>query len=91
MLSPDGKLLYVAGGLGRSVITVDIAGKKVSRSIDDVGGRPCGIAISRDGKTLYTANGPSNDVAIIDAASGQVGKRVKVEGGPWGLVLAAPP
>jgi YVTN family beta-propeller protein len=91
VLSPDGKLLYVTGGAGRSVVALDVAGKKLARAFDDVGSRPRGIAISRDGKTIYTANGPSNDVAVIDTASGTVGKRVRVDGGPWGLVLAASP
>ena len=84
---PDGKLLYVTTGAGRSVLIVDPAKKAVVGTIDGVGGFPRGIAISRDGKKLYTANGPSNDVAIIDVASKKVESRVSVPGAPWAIVL----
>jgi YVTN family beta-propeller protein len=86
-LSPDGKRLYVSGGLGRSVYVVDVSSRKVIRAIDQVGQAPRGIGVGRDGKTLFTANGPSNDVAILDAAAGTVVKRVAVAGAPWGLVV----
>jgi YVTN family beta-propeller protein len=86
-LSPDGKLLFVSGGLGRSILVVDVAKQKVVRAIDEVGQVPRGIGIQRDGKKLFTANGPSNDVSIVDVASGKVEKRVAVGGAPWGLVV----
>ena len=87
-LSPDGKLLFVSGGLGRSIFVVDVARRKVARAVDDVGQLPRGIAVAGDGKRLYTANGPSNDVSIVDVAAGKVVKRVAVGGGPWGVVVA---
>ena len=62
VFSPDGKLLYVTTGPGRSVLIVDPAKKAASAAIDGVGWFPRGIAISPDGKKLYTANGPSDDV-----------------------------
>jgi len=86
-LSPDGKRLYVSGGLGRSVFVVDVVRRKVVGAIDQVGQAPRGIAVGRDGKTLFTANGPSNDVSIVDAAACKVVKRVGVAGAPWGLVV----
>jgi YVTN family beta-propeller protein len=88
VLSPDGKLIYVTTGAGRSVLIVDLAKKAVVGTIDGVGAFPRGIAISADGKKLYTANGPSNDVAIIDVASKKVEARVAVPGAPWGIVVA---
>ena len=85
--SPDGKLLYVTTGPGRSVLIVDPAKKAAVGAIDGVGWFPRGIAISPDGKKLYTANGPSDDVSIIDLASKKVEATVAVPGGPWGIVV----
>ena len=87
VLSPNGKVLFVSGGLGQSILVVDLPRRKVVRAIDKVGQFPRGIGISRDGKKLFTANGPSNDVAIIDVASGKVETRVPVPGAPFGLVV----
>ncbi|MGC4094469.1 MAG: beta-propeller fold lactonase family protein [Polyangiaceae bacterium] len=87
VLSPDGKWLYVSTGRGGSVAIVDVAARRVSGLISDVGARPWGIAVSADGKRLFTANGPSNDVSIIDVAARKVERRVAVGGSPWGLVI----
>ena len=87
VFSPDGKLLYVTTGPGRSVLIVDPAKKAAVGAIDGVGWFPRGIAISPDGKKLYTANGPSDDVSIIDLASKKVEATVAVPGGPWGIVV----
>lgn len=87
VFSPDGKLLYVTTGPGRSVLIVDPAKKAAVGTIDGVGWFPRGIGISPDGKKLYTANGPSDDVSIIDLASKKVEASVAVPGGPWGIVV----
>jgi YVTN family beta-propeller protein len=87
VLSPAGDILFVSGGLGRSILVVDVTHRKVVRAIDEVGQAPRGIGIARDGKKLFTANGSSNDVSIVDVASGKVDKRVSVIGAPWGLVV----
>jgi YVTN family beta-propeller protein len=88
VLSPDGKILYVTNGPGRSVAFVDLEKKTVAAVVDGVGTFPRGIAISPDGKKLYTANGPSNDVAVIDVATKKVEARIPVPGAPWGVTLA---
>jgi YVTN family beta-propeller protein len=87
-LSPDGKLLYVSCGRGEAVAVIDVAARKMVRILEGVGARPWGIDVSAEGKTIYTANGPSNDVSIIDATTGKVTTRVKIDGLPWGLVVA---
>jgi YVTN family beta-propeller protein len=88
VVSPDSKQVYVSTGRGESVAVVDVAGRKVVKLIDGVGGRPWGIGVSADGKKVFTANGPSNDVSVIDVGSGTVERRIKVGGSPWGLVVA---
>ena len=54
---------------------IDVASRKLLRTIEGVGTRPWGIALSADGSKLYTANGPSGDVAIVDVATGKVEKK----------------
>jgi YVTN family beta-propeller protein len=88
VLSTDGRFLYVSCGRGGSVAVVDTESRKQVRSLDGVGDRPWGIAISRDGSRLYTANGPSLDLSIIDIATGNVDRRVHIGGLPWGVALA---
>jgi YVTN family beta-propeller protein len=87
-ISPDGSFVFVSLGRAQSIAVIDVKGRKLVRTIDNVGGRPWGIAIGADGKTLYTANGPSGDVSIVDVASGTVTARIKTGGSPWGAVFA---
>jgi YVTN family beta-propeller protein len=91
LASPDGgRRLYVTTGRFAKLLEVDTPSGRIVRSIDNVGERPWGVALSPDGHTAYTANGPSGDVSIIDLRSGQVKARIKVGGSPWGLVLSVP-
>jgi YVTN family beta-propeller protein len=87
VLSPDGRKVYVSLGRAKSVAVVDVAGRTVERSIEDVGTRPWGIGVSADGRKLYTANGPSGDVSVIDIATGKVDKQIATGGSPWGVVV----
>ena len=85
-LSPDGQQVFISLGRSGAVAAIDVAGRKVVRTIEGVGARPWGIALNTDGTKLYTANGPSGDVSIVDVASGKVEKKVPTEGSPWGVV-----
>ena len=87
-ISPDGSLAFVSLGRAQSIAVIDVKGRKLVRTIDNVGGRPWGIAVGADGKTLFTANGPSGDVSIVDVASGTVTARIATGGRPWGAVFA---
>ncbi len=64
---------------------IDAIGRKMIHSIEGVGMRPWGIAVSPDGRTGFTANGGSGDVSVIDIDSGRVRKRITVGGSPWGI------
>jgi len=88
ILSPNGKMLYASGGLGESIVGFDVEKGAVTQTIDDVGGMPRGIGVSRDGKTLFTANSASNDVSVVDIAASKVQKRIALSGGPWALVVS---
>ena len=87
VLSPDGQHVYVSLGRDRAVAVLDAAKAEVTKIIEDVGGRPWGIAVSSDGKKIYTANGPSADVSVIDVATATVEQRIATGGSPWGVAI----
>jgi YVTN family beta-propeller protein len=87
VLSPDGKQVYVSFGRAGSVGVIDVATRKLVKTIEDVGARPWGLGISADGTRLYAANGPSGDVAVIDLTSGTVAKRISTGGSPWAVAV----
>ncbi len=86
--STDGRLLYVTTGRFGALLEVDAETGRIVRTIDKVGQRPWGVALSRDGAKAYTANGPSGDVSVVDLKSGHVDARIAVGGSPWGVVSA---
>jgi YVTN family beta-propeller protein len=86
--SPDGRKLYVTTGRYGALLEVDAQAGRVLRTVDKVGQRPWGVALSRDGSKAYTANGPSGDVSVIDLPSGRIEERIQVGGSPWGIVSA---
>jgi YVTN family beta-propeller protein len=88
VLSPDNTTLYVSLGRARSVAVIDAVARTYTRTIENVGLRPWGIAISPDGQSLYTANGPGADVSIVDVKTGTVRSRVATGGSPWGVIVA---
>ena len=90
-----GTILFVLGAVVAAVVAdarfavaiIDVASRKQVRSIDGVGNRPWGIALSPDGARLFTANGSSLDLSIVNLATGNVDRRVTIGGLPWGVVL----
>jgi len=87
VLSADGRQLFVSLGRAKAIAVIDVAGRKLLRTIDDVGARPWGIGLSPDGRKLYTANGSSGDVSVVDIESGKVDRRIAVGGSPWGVAV----
>ena len=86
--SRDGRRLYVTTGRFGALLEVDAESGRILRTIEKVGARPWGIALSHDGSKAYTANGPSGDVSVIDLASGRIDARIAVGGSPWGVVAS---
>jgi YVTN family beta-propeller protein len=89
--STDGRELYVTTGRFGALLEVDAETGQILRTVEKVGQRPWGVALSRDGAKAYTANGPSGDISIIDVRSGRVDARIEVGGSPWGIVSAPAP
>jgi YVTN family beta-propeller protein len=85
-MSPRGDLAYVTTGRARSIAVVDLVGRRVVRTIDDIGDRPWGIARAAGG-LLYVANGSSDDVAVVDPDAGRVVARIATDASPWGVAV----
>ena len=54
VLSPDGQQVFISLGRAGAVAVIDVAGRKVVRTIEGVGARPWGVALNADGTKLYT-------------------------------------
>jgi YVTN family beta-propeller protein len=89
--SADGLRLYVTTGRFGALLEVDAQTGRILRTIDKLGQRPWGLALSRDGSKAYTANGPSGDISVVDLKSGHIDARIAVGGSPWGVVAAVLP
>ena len=70
---------------------IDVAQRRLVRTMNDVGQRPWGIGVNADGTKLFTANGPAGDVSIVDVATGAVERRISLGGSPWGIAVASAP
>ncbi len=77
--SPNGNMLYVASTDDDTLVSLDIAAKKVTRAVTlrpsadpGFGQIPTDVAVSADGKTLFVSCGGANAVAVVDAASGKI-------------------
>ena len=86
--SPDGHLFVTTGRYG-AVLEVDPQGGTIVRTIEHVGARPWGIALTADGATLVTANGASGDVSLISRTSGKIIRKLNAGVGPWGVAGGA--
>lgn len=83
--APDGAALYVVCATGERVLMVDLAARKVTKSMA-VPGHLSGAALSADGKILFvTCAAPSSQICLVDTAGGQVIARL-----PGGHTAGAP-
>jgi YVTN family beta-propeller protein len=63
----DSRRLYVACEQDNVVSLVDVAERKLIKSMPTGGERPVDIAISPDGKRIYVSHGRSEDVRVFEA------------------------
>ncbi len=77
-ISPDGKQLYVSGGVTGTVEVYDVGadGTLTANTQIDVGGYPGGIAVSPDGKRVWVAQYLGKKVTEIDPASMSVSSSI---------------
>ena len=70
LLSKDGKTAWVSLGKANHVAEVDVASRKVRRTVL-AGKRAWGLALSPDEATLYVTNGLSDDMTLVDTREGK--------------------
>ncbi len=85
-LSADESRLYVALNLAGRVAAIDVASKKVVKSVE-VGEQPWTVAVDPSGKWVYAACRGDGSVSQIDAASFTVTKTVHTGAHPTALAV----
>jgi YncE-like protein len=81
-LSRDEKKIYTSNVMGRTLSIVDVAGKKVEKSIPTQSSNQR-MALSPDGKWFVTNFGQERKVAFYRTADGELDFTVDVEGSPF--------
>ena len=89
-ISPDGKYVLVSSEIGGTVSVIDVATKKIVKTIgfaipgvDKPTIQAVGVNITADGKTAFVALGPANRVAVIDLSNFEVTKYLLVGQRVW--------
>ena len=86
-LSPSGKQIAVCGEDDNIVNFIDVASRKVLRSIALQGKNPEHCEFSKDEHWLLTSNENSNDVDILDLTVGKSVALVHTAGHPRGIAI----
>lgn len=74
--SPDGQTLFVACVTGERVLLLDLATRRVTRSVP-MPAPPTGLVVSADGKALFvTCATPASQVCVVDVARARVTARL---------------
>ena len=85
--SPDGKTLAATDATSPSVVLLDPATAKPTRTVN-LAGSPSGLAWTGDGKRLLVSESGTCRIAEIDPASGNVIRRINTGRFPRGLAMA---
>lgn len=86
VFSPDSKTLYTSNFNGNNVKVVDVATKKVTKTID-VGLRPKIVVLSPDGTKLMVANWDSYSSTIYDTTTWKQLYKLKAGEHPRGIAI----
>lgn len=86
-VSPDGKEIWVANAQDGTVSIVDVASKKVTRTLDASVKGANRLKFTLDGKRVFISSLGGGDLVILDAATGKDVKRVKIGHGAAGILM----
>jgi YVTN family beta-propeller protein len=86
-VSPNGKEIWAANAQDGTISIVDIAGKKVSRTLDANVMGANRLKFTPDGKLALVSTLDGPDLAIFDAATRREVKRVKIGRGAAGIQM----
>lgn len=90
VFSPDSKTLYTSNFNGNNVKVVDVATKKVTKTVD-VGLRPKIVVLSPDGTKLMVANWDSYSSTIYDTKDWKQLYKLKAGEHPRGIAITGGP
>ena len=86
-VSPDGKEVWAANSGDGSVSIIDVAGKKVTATLDLKTNRSNRLKFTPDGKLVLISDDGGAGLVIVEAASRKVRTRLKLGRGPEGIVV----
>ncbi len=87
VLSPNGKTLYIVGGIGSSsVIPVDLKTGKVEQSIP-AGPDPIAIALAPDGRSAWVTNFTAGTLRQVNLVSKTDSAPISVGNGPIAILI----
>ena len=86
VFSPDSKTLYVSNFNGNKIEVIDVATRKVSKSVD-VGLRPKITILSKDGSKMMVANWDSFSATIYDTKDFKQLYKLKANEHPRGIAI----
>lgn len=87
-LSPDEKEFWAANSEDGSVSIIDVAGKRVTQTVDVRTKHSNRLKFTPDGRLVLISDLGSGDVVVLDAASRKVTKRINVGRNAEGILIA---
>jgi YVTN family beta-propeller protein len=87
-LSPDGREVWSAHSRDGGVSVIDVASKKVTRTIDLGTKRSNRIKLTPDGKFALVSDIDTGEVVVLDAPARKEIKRIAVGKAPEGILIA---
>lgn len=86
-VSPDGKEIWTANAQDGTVSIIDIATKKVTRTLNANVKGANRLKFTLDGKLVFVSSLSSGDLTILNASTGNDAKRVKIGHGAAGILM----
>jgi YVTN family beta-propeller protein len=87
-LSPDEKELWAAHSRDGGVSIIDLAGKKVTQTLDVRTKRSNRLKFTPDGKRVMISDLEAGDLVVLDVPSRKEIKRIKLGRNPEGILIA---
>jgi YVTN family beta-propeller protein len=86
-ISPDGKQLWTAQSRDGGVSAIDLAAKKVVRTLDARTKRSNRLKFTKDGKRVLISDREGGELVVLDVESGKEVKRLKLGRMPEGILV----
>jgi YVTN family beta-propeller protein len=86
--APDGKRLFVLNAGSNTFSVIDMAARKVVKTLATGGRFPAGIAVSSKAGEIWISHNGSNDLTILDLETLEEKQRIKTRWRPLNLILS---